>query len=192
MPAPIPLPVRRTLVRLSRQGRSAPAIARRLQLSERTVRHLVQRFRERGDDDLRPSYSTTPVNAFPDAVRREFVALRNEHPTWGAEFLRQRWRAAHPGEPVPAARTIRRWTQAARPPKSVRPRAAARGRAQDVHEVWQVDAAEQMTLADGSGASWLRVADERSGAVLGTAVFPPPALVERPAARRSSRPRKGL
>jgi len=192
MPAPVPLPVRRTLVRLSRQGRSAPDIARRLQLSERTVRHLVQRFRERGDDDLRPSYSTTPVNAFAAAVRREFVALRTEHPTWGAEFLRQRWLAAHPGEPAPAARTIRRWTQAARPPKSVRPRASAPGRAQQVHEVWQVDAAEQMTLADGSGASWLRVADETSGAVLGTAVFPPQALVERPAARRATRTRKGL
>jgi Helix-turn-helix domain len=192
MPAPIPLPVRRALVRLARQGRSAAEIARRLQLSERTVRHLVLRFRERGDDDLRPSYSTKPVNAFADAVRQEFVALRDERPTWGAEFLRQRWLAVHPGEPAPAARTVRRWTQAARRPKSVRPRASAPGRAKEVHEVWQIDAAEQMTLADGSGASWLRVADERSGAVLGTAVFPPQALVGGAAARRPSRTRKAL
>lgn len=192
MPAPVPLPVRRTLARLSREGRSAADIARRLELSERTVRHLAQRFRERGDDGLRTSYSTKPVNAFADAVRLEFVALRAEHPTWGSEFLRQRWLAAHPGEPAPAARTVRRWTQAARGPKSVRPRASAPGRAKEVHEVWQVDAAEQMTLADGSGASWLRVADERSGAVLGTAVFPPKALVLRPAARRATRTRKAL
>jgi hypothetical protein len=192
MPAPVPLPVRRALVRLARQGRSAAEIARRLQLSERTVRHLMQRFRERGDDDLRPSYSTNPVNSFDDAVRQEFVALRDEHPTWGAEFLRQRWLAMHPGEPAPAARTVRRRTQAARRPKSARPRASAPGRAKEVHEVWQIDAAEQMTLADGSGASWLRVADERSGAVLGTAVFPPQALVGGSAARRPSRTRKAL
>src|SRR5205807_2244420 len=44
------------------------------------------------------------------------------------------------------------------------------------HETWQVDAAEDILLGDGTRACWLRVADEFTGAVLGTAVFPPRAV----------------
>ncbi len=41
------------------------------------------------------------------------------------------------------------------------------------HEVWQVDAGEQKTLASGQKVSWLRFADECSGAILKTFVFSP-------------------
>src|SRR5262249_29502101 len=44
------------------------------------------------------------------------------------------------------------------------------------HAAWEVDAAEQMVLANGSEASWLRVVDECSGAFLQTRVFPPRAV----------------
>ena len=41
---------------------------------------------------------------------------------------------------------------------------------------WQVDAAEDVGLAGGAHASWLRIADEFTGAVLLTVVFPPRAV----------------
>jgi hypothetical protein len=39
-----------------------------------------------------------------------------------------------------------------------------------------MDAADQVALQNGRQVSWLRIADECSGAVLQTTVFPPGAL----------------
>jgi hypothetical protein len=39
-----------------------------------------------------------------------------------------------------------------------------------------MDAKEQLQLADGSGASWLTLSDEKSGAVLDSPLFPPAQL----------------
>src|SRR5439155_6833943 len=50
-------------------------------------------------------------------------------------------------------------------------------RAHHPHEVWQMDAVDQLRLANGQQVSWLRLVDECSGVVLQTTVFPP-ALLE--------------
>ena len=60
-------------------------------------------------------------------------------------------------------------------PAGRRPAATPR-RATQPHDTWQLDAAEHLTLADGREASWVRITDECSGAVLATAVFPPRGL----------------
>jgi hypothetical protein len=44
------------------------------------------------------------------------------------------------------------------------------------HEVWAVDAKEQIRLGDGSLVSWLTVTDEGSGAILKAELFPPRTL----------------
>jgi hypothetical protein len=45
--------------------------------------------------------------------------------------------------------------------------------AKSPHEVWQIDAKEEMTTKDGQKNCWLNVKDEFSGAVLDPWVFPP-------------------
>jgi hypothetical protein len=77
---------------------------------------------------------------------------------------------------APDVRTLQRWfAQAglgpARPGRQ--PAAVRRWRATRPHETWQVDAAEDIALADGARVSWLRIADEFTGAVLETVIFPP-------------------
>ena len=44
------------------------------------------------------------------------------------------------------------------------------------HEIWQVDAVENVPLATGQRISWLTVTDEASGAILATEVSPPPSV----------------
>jgi transposase InsO family protein len=81
-----------------------------------------------------------------------------------------------PPPALPSARTLQRWLRAAGlapAPRGRRPRPAP-GRAGRPHAVWQVDAAERVALADGRRVCWLRVADEATGAVLWTEVFPQP------------------
>src|SRR5262249_58122703 len=58
------------------------------------------------------------------------------------------------------------------------------------HHAWQMDAVEQQPLQSGQNISWLRLADEASGAVLMTVVFPPGALqpgAHRPGAAEAAR-----
>ncbi len=52
MPAPIPVPVRQTILQRWRQGDSVVLLAAELHLSQRTVRHLVRRFARRGKEGL--------------------------------------------------------------------------------------------------------------------------------------------
>jgi hypothetical protein len=95
---------------------------------------------------------------------------------------------------LPAERTLQTWfrqagvnrrrtTQPAQPP-------VARGAA--VHDVWAVDAKEKMVLGDGSGASWLTITDEASGAILQTAAFPPRLLDAGASATGAAQPATGL
>jgi transposase InsO family protein len=80
----------------------------------------------------------------------------------------------HPASAVPPVRTLQRWLRQAGliTPPAVLVRAIDDRRACEVHEVWQMDAVERLRLADGSGACWLRLTDEYSGAILLSVVFP--------------------
>ena len=177
MPQPVPIPIRQKLWGRARQGEGAAALAAAFDLPPRTVRNLLRRFRERGDDGLEPDYRAPapPAHARPEEVRRAVLDERREHPSWGAELIRVALSEERPEVAWPHSRTMRRWIRAAglsRAPAGRRPGTPAR-RATRPHQTWQVDACEQIELDGGGRASWLRVADEATGAVLGTAVFPP-------------------
>jgi transposase InsO family protein len=177
MPRPVPVPVRQAIWNRFRDGQDGPTIARDLGVPPRTVRRLLLRFRPGDPEALVPSYgrcgAATPRPAEPlvQAAR----GLRREQPTWGAGLIRVMPRRDRPNEPVPATRTLRRWllrAGLAPAPAGRRPAGEAR-RAVRPHEVWQMDAAELVPLRAGRRVCWLRVADEGSGAVLWTEVFPP-------------------
>ena len=56
MPAAIPMPVRQAILKRWQKGESVVCLAEELKLSVRTVRNLVRRFAERGQDGLAPDY----------------------------------------------------------------------------------------------------------------------------------------
>jgi hypothetical protein len=68
---------------------------------------------------------------------------------------------------------LQRWLHDAglTPPPLLRVRCLDDRRASEPHQVWQMDAVEGLKLADGSGACWLRITDECSGAILATYPF---------------------
>jgi len=172
MPAAVPLAVRHALVAAAPRT-SAAALARRFGLAPRTVRRLLTAARTAGGV-LPPAYRRGPRPEHPPhPPRGAALALRQQHPRWGAELLRIVLGQHHPGADLPCAQTIRRWLAAAGlAPAPAGRRPSDYRRADRVHAVWQLDAADQMPLASGALVSWLRAVDECSGAVLGTAVFP--------------------
>ena len=184
MPAPIPLPLRRLIQFRARRGQTAADIARALHLCPRTVRQLLPRFADQ-PDRLEPAYRPAPG---PPADQRhplyaQALALRRQHPTWGAGYIRVR--LANTADPavLPSERTLQRWFRRQQQPPAApgrRPPSEA-NRATVPHDTWQMDAVEQLRLGSGQGVSWLRLVDEYSGAFLGTTVFPPLPLGSCPA-----------
>ena len=178
MPQPIPFPIRQVIVQRAQQGQSASFIARCLGLVPRTVRQLVQRLRRQGPNALAASY---PSRAYPHSIQfrtlvEEALQLRRAHPTWGAGLVRVLLHRHYPADPIPAERTLQRWFHRADlipAPRGRRSGPSSYHRAPQPHDVWQMDAADQVALQNGTQVCWLRIADECSGAVLQTTVFPP-------------------
>jgi transposase len=177
VPQPVPIPVRQKIWERSQQGEGSASLAAAFDLSPPTVRHLRKRFRDRGEAGLATDYRSppSPAHAKPEAIRRAVLAQRLEHPTWGAGIIRGAWAQERPEVAWPHVRTMPKWLRRAGlgPAPAGRRPGRPRNRATRPHQTWQVDAREPIELKDGEKASWLRVVDEATGAVLGTAVFPP-------------------
>jgi transposase InsO family protein len=153
------------------------AVSRELGLPERTVRRLFRGFERDGKQALQPAYDQCGKNQ-AGRVRIELMEearqLREEHPTWGAPLILVMMRQKRRRRRLPSPRTLQRLFH-----KEVLPPAPP-GRRPDTldhraacpHEVWQMDASEEIALWNGRLISWLRIVDEFSGAALKTDVFP--------------------
>lgn len=175
MPAPIENARRIEIVQRHEQGESLRSISDEMGMSYETVKHLWQHWRREGR--IEPNYEQSRRRGTRryGKVYEAAVEMKRAHRRWGAPLIRLK--LADDGlSPVPSVRTLQRWFREAQVSRKVSQRQAREPRVQrgqKVHQVWAVDAKEQMQLADGSWASWLVVSDEASGAVLNTEVFPP-------------------
>ncbi len=179
MPGPVPLPIRQALWNRHQQGASSTELAEAFGLATRTVRGILQRGRQRGPEELAADRPGPAANQKPGhPARTPALLLRQEHPTWGAGLIRVMLQRQGIEAP-PDVRTLQRWfAKAGLGPAAPgrQPQAVKRWRATRPHVTWQVDAAEDIALADGIRVSWLRIADEFTGAVLETVIFPPRAV----------------
>jgi hypothetical protein len=174
MPASIPVAIRRAILRGFQNGQGVAELAARFRVAERTVRHLIRHLQDAAD--VTPAYHRCGrPPAAPSPIIEESLRLRQVHPTWGGGLIRVLLQEEHPDQTIPCTRTLQRWLRRFGEDPALPGRWPARAsqRARRPHECWQMDAAEQKRLQSGSLVSWLRVADECSGAVLRTVVFPP-------------------
>jgi transposase len=178
MPAAKSMAIRREIIQRCEAGESQAGVARALSVSSGMVRKLWRQYREQGQ--IRPNYDRCgpkgPRQA--EGLYQQAVALKAAHPGWGAGLIRVELATQFGREPLPSQRTLQRWFRRAgvarpRPERTAKPTVK---RGQAAHEVWAVDAKEQIQLADGSYVSWLTITDEGSGAILVAALFPPPPL----------------
>jgi transposase len=165
---------REEIMRLFVSGQNAYSISKALNLSYSTVNGLCKRIKEGGvaflparygDCGRRPAREQNPLY-------QKLLDMRREHPEWGAEYLLVQMSKF--GPPLPSPRTLQRWFRKegfsclrGRAPKTVKVWSSK------VHDIWQVDAKEQVSLPGGEEVCWLSVTDEKSGALLGAVLFPP-------------------
>ncbi len=164
---------REEILRLFVAGQNAYSISKALNLSYSTVNGLCKRIKEGGVAFLPARYGgcgRRPARG-QNAFYQKLLDMRGEHPEWGAEYLLVQMPAL--GPPLPSARTVQRWFRKeglgrlrGKAPKTVKVWASK------VHDIWQVDAKEQVSLPGGEEVCWLSATDEKSGALLGAVLFP--------------------
>jgi transposase len=175
MPAAISIAIRREIVERHQQSESYASIARRLSMPYVTVRGIDQHYRKTGR--LEPLYA----NCRPPAVRKDqaiyqrALQLKQAHPSWGAGIIWVELAEEFAEAALPSWRTLQRWFRRAglNAPPAELPRPIRVKRGQQAHEVWALDAKEDIQLSDGSYVSWLTISDEGSGAILSVDLFPP-------------------
>ena len=171
----IEMGVREQLIALKQAGYSLLAISQQLGLRYGTVCRLSAHFNRKGN--LAVSYGNCgpkqPTSS--PLVWRAALWLKRLHPGWGAPFIRLHLLERYKQLRIPASRTMQEWFGKAalnKPrPQLHQPHV---GTSKAVHNIWQVDAKERLTLLDGSAACYLTITDEHSGAGLAALVFPPP------------------
>ena len=174
MPAALATSIRRRIVDAHLAGETLRSIAEREKLSYSSVRTYWRRYRQRGFEGLGPDYQNCGHRQRQnDLIYRAARYLKYLHRQWGAPLIRLKLNQRY-GHLVPGIRTLQRWFKKAhlKPMHSTIPK-PERTWAQTPHEIWQIDAKEQLRLDDGSPACYLTVSDEHSGALLASPPFPP-------------------
>ena len=120
-----------------------------------------------------------PVEVVPPRIQERLQIacdLKREHPAWGAGLIRLQLREHAAQRSLPSVRSLRRAFIRAgvHRPRHRRVRTVVVPQAVDPHEIWQVDAVENVPLAAGQRICWLTVTDEVSGAILATEVSSSP------------------
>ena len=187
MPRPLSVPLRQEIVRRRQQGLPLTQIAADLAIPYGTVRNIWRLYRRHDREGLAPDYRSCgrPVPPPIQELLRIACDLKREHPVWGAGLSRLQLRKHAHDRDLPSVRSLQLAFVRAGVNRPRRRRAAAVVVPQAVqpHEIWQVDAVENVPLATGQRICWLTVTDEASGAILATEVSPPPPVGTRLRAR---------
>lgn len=129
-----------------------------------------------GDAGLQPLYSNCGKRRRDprrDLVYRAVRCFKTWHAQWGAEKIRTELLRRRPGLSVPPARTLQQWfsDNSQNRKRDKQPRATKQW-GKSAHDVWQIDAKEEMQTLDGHKNCWLNIKDEYTGAIIEPGVFP--------------------
>lgn len=166
---------RQMLIQLKGEGKNLSEISELLNVPYSTLRNLWHRYRHLGVEKLAAEYANCGRLA-PDRsnlVYRASLWLKYLHPQWGSPLIHYHLSQRYGLEAMVSIRTLQRWYKAANLVKPREQKSVEKiGKAQGVHNIWQVDAKERLVLADGQVACYLTIVDEKSGACLEAPVFP--------------------
>ena len=176
MAGALPIHIRWRIIEEKASGKKLLDISEQHHLSYSSVRNIYRRYQREGPEGLGARYERCGPKRGPmnTVVHRAAVWLKRHHPRWGGGMIRTLLQERY--GPVVSVRTLQRWFKAAglAQVKSSFPAVGPGGRwAKEVHDAWQVDAKEQLTLPSNQRACYLNVVDEKSGSLLNAFVFPP-------------------
>lgn len=172
----IEMGLREQFIALKQAGYSLHAISEELHLCYGTVCHLSARLKKQGNLAVHYQNCGAKEPTSPRFLVRAALWLKRHHPDWGAPFIRLQLCKRYGEENMPVSRSLQRWFRSENLSRPRQQKAEPRiGTAKAPHNIWQVDAKENLTLCDHSAACYLTITDEHSGAGLAGPVFPPKA-----------------
>jgi len=176
MGAPYSLALRKEVIKRYESGQRRQEISEELDLRYRTVCHWITSYKAAGPSSFKHRYARCGSKAKVNpGIKQESIALKRDHPHWGAAYIRIQLVRKYPNSYIPGARQLQRYFRDAEvnQPRAVRPKAKGETdwASHPFYRV-QVDAKEQLKTADGQPCSYLTYIDEYSGAALEAFVFP--------------------
>jgi hypothetical protein len=168
--------VKHEIISKRHSGQSLHSIALELRVSYGAAWKLWKRYESDGQGGLLPRYDNNGRKG-PGRdclVFRAACWLKRLHPDWGAAMIHAKLKSRYPNEELACKRQMNRWFSAvglshrgSRMPQN------PKQWAEEVHDIWQVDAKELVRLDTGSEVCWLTIVDEKSGALIEAPPFPP-------------------
>lgn len=166
--------LRERIIELKQKGYTLEKISEELSLTYSNVRTIWGRYQRNGISGLQTCYTKCGKSkpSRDNVIYRAALWLKHLHSEWGTPRIHAGLQSRYSAD-IPTIRTINRWYKDAQitTPRSKVNRDVI-GKSTNVHNIWQVDAKENLTLADGQNASYLTIVDEKSGAWLASLVFP--------------------
>ncbi|WP_461091587.1 COG3415 family protein [Spirosoma gilvum] len=159
--------LRDQLIALKQQGATLVQIAQQLNLPVGTVRKLSANYHQHQHLGVAYAYCGPKQPTSEALMLRASLWLKKHHPRWGAPLIHLKLTQRYGQQRTPSIRTLQRWSvthQLTKPPNQLQQTRI--GTAKAVHNIWQVDAKENLTLPDGSVGCYLTITDEHSGAGL--------------------------
>jgi transposase len=170
----IELGLREQFITLKQQGLTIKSICEQLGLHYGTACKLSAQLKKQGSLEVRYANCGAKKPLTSPLLVRAALWLKRRHSSWGAPFIHLKLTQRYGKEGIPAVRTIQNWFRRRGLTKPRQQLAEPSiGSAKAVHNIWQVDAKEHLTLPDGMEACYLTITDEHSGAGLDGLVFPP-------------------
>lgn len=176
MPAAIPLKTRKEIIERRKAGEPFASISRGLEVYYGTVRNIWGHYQQTGR--LQPNYEACAQSGVRKdlAIYQRAIELKQLHPSWGGGLIWVELADEFEEKDLPCERSLQRWFHRAglaeKQTRDTRPDSKVQ-RGKRVHEVWALDAKEQIRLANGNYVSWVAMTDEGSGAMLEAGAFPP-------------------
>lgn len=175
MPAATSMVEREEIIRRQQVGETYQQIANEMRLPYMTVRGICKHYERSGK--VQPNYEACAKSGVRKdvAIYERAIQLKQAHPRWGAGLIWVELAEEFAEEQLPSERTLQRWFHRAGVAGRVvseKREVSKVQRGQVAHEVWAMDAKEEIQLGDGTYASWLVISDEASGSILHTDVFP--------------------
>lgn len=165
---------REQVIALKKSGHTLLQISQELNLTYSSVRTIWGRFEKDGIAGLQTKYANCGKSSpdRSDKIYRAALWLKHIHKDWGAPRIHAGLKSRYKDK-VPTIRTLNRWFKLAnitKPRNKVNRESI--GKSTAVHNIWQVDAKENLKLLDGQAACYLTIVDEKSGAWLASLIFP--------------------
>jgi len=157
------------------EGESVAELAREFGISTKTAFKFWGRWKREGVlglEDRSHAVDRIPHRT-PDEIVALMIALRNEHPNWGARILKTRLETLYPGVRIPSAGTVHAWikkhglTRARKQRMRTPPSVSTLRRSETPNDIWATDFKGQFRLGNSKLCYPLTVTDLFSRYIVG-------------------------